>query len=134
MRFVKKVFEYAVLRVVPSVERQEFINVGVLLYSRHHRYFGIKTHIDTSKLKALDPAIDLEIVERYIQAYHDIVYPQNVRADLDTNQGILALEPHERFRWLTANRSSMIQCSSIHSGLTIDAASELDILFGKLIL
>lgn len=121
----KKVYEYAVLRVVPIVEREEFINVGVLVYSRHLRFIGIKINLHAQKLLALDPEVDMETVRGYIAAFEKITLG-------DKLGGTIALcEPHERFRWLTANRSTMIQSSVIHTGLTADASIELEKLFAK---
>lgn len=121
----KKVYEYAVLRVVPVVEREEFINVGVLLYSRHLRFIGIKLHVNPRKLLALDASLDVELVESYVAAFEKITLG-------DKGGGAIALcEPHERFRWLTANRSTMIQSSAIHTGLTENAQVELEKLFEK---
>jgi len=121
----KKVYEYAVLRVVPIVEREEFINVGVLMYSRHLRFIGIKTHLHATKIIMLDADADLETIQCYVDTFQKITLG-------DKDGGAIALcEPHERFRWLTANRSTMIQSSVIHTGLTADAEAELEKLFRK---
>lgn len=121
----KKVYEYAILRIVPKVDREEFINVGVLLYSRHLRFIGMKWFLPADKLRMLDPDIDLCVVEHYIKGFETICTGDK------NGTGIVAMEPSERFRWLTANRSSMIQTSCIHSGLTTDAADTLIRLFDK---
>lgn len=124
----KKVYEYAVLRVVPKVEREEFINVGVLLYSRHLRYIGIRWALSEEKLRSLDPDVDIETVLDYIRGFENICLGKK-GAD-----GIIGMEPADRFRWLTANRSSMMQTSCIHTGLTTDAAATLERLFEQMVL
>lgn len=121
----KKVYEYAVLRVVPVVEREEFINVGVLLYSRHLRFIGIRLNVNAKKLLAIDATVDIEMVTAYVAALEKVTMGDK------EGGGIALCEPHERFRWLTANRSTMIQSSVIHTGLTEDAAQELEKLFAK---
>ena len=124
----KKVYEFAILRIVPKVDREEFINVGVLLFSRHLRFIGMQWHLPKDKLLMLDPDIDLDIVEAYIKGFEQICNGDK------TKDGILAMEPSERFRWLTANRSSMIQTSCIHTGMTTDASHTLIQLFGKYVI
>ncbi|OJU75853.1 MAG: hypothetical protein BGO09_13565 [Bacteroidetes bacterium 47-18] len=121
----KKVYEYAILRIVPDVAKEEFINAGVILYSRHLRFIGIKTLVQADKLRALDPDIDLQLVSDYIKGI------EQTAAGNAGQGGIAALEPHERFRWLTANRSTILQCSPIHTGLTDNAQETLRSLFEK---
>lgn len=125
----RKVYEYAILRVVPKVEREEFINVGVLLFSRHLRFIGIKTILPTEKLLMLDPLLDTTIVAEYIKGFEAIC-----KGDATIENSVSAMEPAERFRWLTANRSSMIQTSCIHTGLTDNAQQTLEDLFSKYVL
>ncbi len=124
----KEVFEYAILRFVPNIEREEFVNIGVLLYSRHLRFIGILTHLDTNKILALDKEADLELLQNYVTAFEKIA---NGKC---SQEGIGNLEPHERFRWLTANRSTIIQASSIHTGITADAETTLNQLFNTYVL
>jgi hypothetical protein len=121
----KQVYEYAILRVVPNVAKEEFVNVGVILYSRHLKFIGILTQLHTAKLLALDAQIDLTLIATYIQSTEKIV------SGTCDKKGIAGMEPHERFRWVTANRSTIIQTSSIHTGITSDASKTLQLLFEK---
>jgi len=114
-------FEYAVLRVVPRVERGESINAGVLLYSRPLGYLGSRSHLDRERLAALDPSADAESVARALAAAADCV----ARDDDDAGR---------RFRWLTAPRSTVVQPGPVHTGLTADPDAELDRLFALLVL
>jgi hypothetical protein len=116
-------FEYALIRVVPRVERGEAINAGVILYSQRHRFLACQIGLDEDRLLALDPAVDLAAVTAALTA-------------LDTECRRAASEgdsPGARFRWLTATRSTMIQPGPVHSGLTTDPAAELEHLFDTLV-
>jgi hypothetical protein len=118
-----EVFEYALVRVVPRVERGEAINAGVIVYSKPHRYLGVKIELDEARLLALDPGTDLAAVRAALAAFE--------RA---CTQGPLAERPlGERFRWLTAPRSSVVQPGPVHGGITGDPAAELDRLFDTLV-
>jgi hypothetical protein len=118
-----EVFEYAVIRVVPRVERGEAINVGVIVYARAYRYLCARIALDEARLRALDPRVDVAAVRAGLAAFE--------RA---CTQGPLAERPlGERFRWLTAPRSTMVQPGPVHSGLTSDPAGELDRLFATLV-
>ena len=119
-----EVFEYALVRVVPRVERGEAINAGVIVYSRAHRYLCARIELDEGRLLALDPAADVTAVRSALAAFE--------RA---CAEGPLAERPlGERFRWLTAPRSTVVQPGPVHAGLTGDPAAELDRLFGSLVL
>ena len=121
------VYEYAVLRVVPRVERGEFINVGVLLLCRRQKFGAVRYEVDEQRLKALYPGIDLEVVKTQLEVFTKI-------SKCAPGSGLIGSLPlHERFRWLTANRSTIIQCSQVHVGLTLDAAATLNELFEKLV-
>jgi len=118
-----EVFEYALVRVVPRVERGEAINAGVIVYSKAYRYLRTKIELNEARLLALDPAADLAAIRAALSAFE--------RA---CTQGPLAERPlGERFRWLTAPRSSVVQPGPVHSGLTDDPAAELDRLFATLV-
>jgi hypothetical protein len=113
------VFEYAVIRVVPRVERGESLNAGVIVYAKSFKYLCARIVLDESRLLALAPAVDLEAVRAGLVAFS--------RA---CSEGPLAAQPiGDRFRWLTAPRSTMVQPGPVHSGLTSDPAAELDALF-----
>jgi len=118
-----EVFEYALIRVVPRVERGEAINAGVLIYSKPFRYLGCRIELDLPRLLALDSGTDVAAVRASLAAFE--------RA---CTEGPLADRPlGERFRWLTAPRSAVVQPGPVHSGITADPAAELDRLFTTLV-
>lgn len=124
----RTLYEYAVIRVVPRVERDEFINVGVALYCRRQRYAQVKIYVDEAKCRMLDPSIDLDLIAKHLDSFQRICIG-------DKGGGKLAmLEQAERFRWLTAKRSTIIQCSVVHPGLCISAEDTHQELFEKLVL
>ncbi|GGH25615.1 DUF3037 domain-containing protein [Sphingobacterium alkalisoli] len=124
----RAVYEYAVVRVVPRVEREEFVNVGVAMYCRKQRYAQVKIFVDVPKCTALDPAIDLELIYRHLESFAKIC-----AGDREAGK-IAELDQTERFRWLTAKRSTLIQCSAVHPGLCISAEDTHEALFKKLVL
>jgi Protein of unknown function (DUF3037) len=118
-----EVFEYAVIRVVPRVERGESINAGVIVYSKPFRYLRTRIELNEARLLALDPGVDLFAVRGALAAF-----------DRACTQGPLAERPlGERFRWLTAPRSGIVQPGAVHGGITADPAAELDRLFATLV-
>jgi hypothetical protein len=118
-----EVFEYALVRVVPRVERGEAINVGVIVYSQAYRYLCARIELDERRLLAVDPAVDLDAVRTALSAFEKAC-----------TEGPLADRPlGERFRWLTAPRSTIVQPGPVHSGLTADPAAELAHLFDTLV-
>jgi hypothetical protein len=120
-------FAYAPIRVVPRVDRGECINVGVVLYSRPRRYLGVRTGYDEQRLLALWPSIDLDAVKRHL----DILC---LVAKGDPAGGPIAqLPPFERFGWLTAPASTIVQPGPVHSGLTTDPAATLNALYKDLV-
>ena len=120
-------FAYAVVRVVPRVERGEFLNAGVILLCRPLRFLGTRTALDTARLRMLDPACDAAAV----QAHLDLV--DRIAAG-DASAGLLAtLSQAERFHWLVSPTSTVIQVSDTHTGLTADPATMLDHLFRTLV-
>ncbi|WP_405014311.1 DUF3037 domain-containing protein [Kitasatospora sp. NBC_01539] len=121
-------YEYAVLRAVPRVERGEFVNVGVLLYCRQSGYLGARTHLDQSRLLALDPVADVAGVRR---ALHGV---ESLCGGGDGPGPAAGDSPGQRFRWLTAPRSAVLQPGPVHTGLTADPDAELRHLFGQLVL
>lgn len=120
-------FQYAVVRVVPRVERGEYLNVGVVLFSRRHGFLAARTELDEAALAAMAPGCDLAEVRPHLQTLERV-------ADGDPAGGpIAALEPSERFHWLTAPSSTIVQTSPVHTGLTSDPAAELEHLFSCLV-
>jgi hypothetical protein len=123
------VFEYAVLRAVPRVERGESINVGVLVWCKQLGYLGTRAHLDRDRLLALDAGADVDAVERALQAVCDV--PPGPGPDA----GAAAIDEVGRtFRWLTAPRSTVVQPGPVHTGLTGDPDAEADRLFALLVL
>jgi hypothetical protein len=121
------VFEYAVIRVVPHVEREEFINVGVILYCKDLKYLNAIWKLDESLVRMVAPTIDLNEVHENLCAF-DIIIKGGPQAG-----SIGQLEIGERFRWLTATRSTILQPSSVHPGYTSDPEKTLERLFSKLV-
>jgi len=124
----RTLYEYAIVRVVPRVEREEFINVGVALYCRKQRYADVKIYVSEDKCKMLDPDVDLALIKKHLDSFQRICVGDKTAGKL------AALEQAERFRWLTAKRSTMIQCSAAHPGLCISAEETHQELFEKLVL
>jgi DUF3037 family protein len=121
------IFEYAVLRVIPRVERGEIINVGVILYCQSEDFLGCRTHVDEARLRALAPDLDVDGVRAALKAV-DGICCGGPRAGQAAAESLGA-----RFRWLTAPRSTVVQPGPVHSGLTADAAAELDRLLDVLV-
>ncbi|MFJ6619508.1 DUF3037 domain-containing protein [Kitasatospora sp. NPDC091335] len=121
-------YEYAVIRAVPRVERGECVNVGVLLYCRQSSHLAARTHLDQARLLALDPVADVQGVRRALHGIEAVCLggPQAGPAAGD-NAG-------QRFRWLTAPRSAIVQPGPVHTGLTADPEAELRRLFDQLVL
>jgi hypothetical protein len=118
-----EVFEYALVRVVPRVERGELINVGVIVYSQAYRYLCTRIELVESRLLVVDPGADVDVVRSALSAFAKAC-----------TEGPLAGRPlGERFRWLTAPRSTIVQPGPVHSGLTTDPAAELTHLFDTLV-
>lgn len=123
-------FEYAVLRVVPRVERGEQLNVGVVLQCRPRRFLGARVELGrrgAAALAALAPELDIEAVEAHLDGVRKIVAGQ------PDGGPIAALAAPERFHWLVSPSSTVIQPSEVHTGLTDDPAAALEDLFGKLV-
>jgi hypothetical protein len=124
----KHLFEYAVIRVVPRVEREEFLNVGVILYCRAQGFLQTSYHLNENRLQALFPDLDLEEVRERIEAFSKVCVGRSEGGRI----GQLGIA--ERFRWLTAARSTIVQTSSVHPGLCNDARHTLDKLLSELVL
>jgi hypothetical protein len=123
----RRPFSYAILRVVPSVVRGERINAGVVLFSRQHRFLAARVGLDDSRLAALSPALSAEQVRPLLDALARV-------AAGDAAAGpIAALPPSERFGWLVAPSSTVVQPSAVHTGLCEDPARTLDQLFDELV-
>jgi hypothetical protein len=124
----RNAFQYAILRVVPSVERGERLNVGVALLCPERRFVGARVALDEARLAALAPGLDAAAVREALDAIVAV-------ADGDPTAGPLArLSPSERFGWLAAASSTVIQPSAIHTGLSEDPRRTLEHLFATLVL
>ena len=123
----KNSFEYAVIRVVPQVEREEFVNVGVVLFCKDQKFLKAKWQLDVTRVKALNEKIDVDMVREYLQAFERISVGSKDGGD------IAKLPIAERFRWLTATRSTVVQTSKVHPGLCDDADEKLEKLFAQLV-
>ena len=121
-------FEYAVIRLVPRVDREEFINVGVILYCPRLKFLELAWSLDSNRLRALCPAVDMEELEIHLRAFGEIT-----RGSKDGGP-IGQLDIASRFRWLTATRSTILQSSKVHPGLSTDPAAMLARLFTSLVL
>ena len=121
-------FQYAILRVVPRVERGERINVGVVLFCRTRRYLDCRVGLDQARrdvLRTLAPDVDLATIDAHLEAIEGIVRGQ-------PGAGPMAeLAEPERFRWITSPSSTVIQPSEVHGGLTDDPAATLDQIFAS---
>ena len=120
-------FDYAIVRVVPRVERGEFINVGVVLFCRIRRFLGARIELDEQRLLALAPGIDLEEVRRHLDTI-PLVCAGGPEAG-----PIGQLPQADRFHWLVAPRSAMIQTSPVHVGLCADPRAALDHLLAEMV-
>lgn len=123
----RSVFEYAVIRIVPRVERGEFINAGVVLLCRQRRFLEARILLDATRLRALDPAAEPATIAAQLE-YIPIVCAGGAAAG-----PIGALPLHERFRWLTAPRSTIIQASPVHCGMCEEPRAELERLMQALV-
>jgi hypothetical protein len=123
-----QLYEYAVVRVVPRVEREEFLNVGVVLYCRQLRSVDVRIALDEGRLKALAPEADIAAIGAYLEAF------ERVCRGGSGSGPIGLLDAASRFRWLTAVRSTIIQTSRVHPGLCEAPAAALEKLFAQLVL
>jgi len=120
-------FQYAIVRVVPRVERGECVNAGVVLFCRPRRFLAARVELDEARVRAIAPDADLDAVRGHLQAMRRI-------AAGDREAGpIAALPASERFHWLVAPSSTIIQCSPVHTGLSDDPEGELEHLMARLV-
>ena len=124
----KHLYEYAVLRIMPRVEREEFLNVGIVLYCAGKKFLQAKYHIDMPKLAAFCGSCDIPETEEYLEAFVKIC-----KGEGDAGP-ISKLPAAARFRWLTATRSTIVQTSKVHPGFCDDPQDMLDKLYESLVL
>ena len=123
----KHQYEYAIVRVVPVVEREEFVNAGVILFCKKEKFIRMKYHLSQEKILMLKPDADMEEIRKNLEAFRII-------ADGEKGGGPIALlEMVERFRWLSAVRSASIQTSRPHTGLSDDLGKTFDTLFEEMV-
>lgn len=120
-------FEYAVVRVVPRVEREEFINVGVILLCAKQKFLSCLLELNEKRLVSLCAAVDIEEVRTHMQSFDRICKGGKESGPI----GLLPLA--ERFRWLTASRSTVVQCSQVHPGLCNNPDETLKRLFEQVV-
>jgi hypothetical protein len=118
-------FEYSIIRVVPRVEREEFLNAGVLLWCPLQDFLQVRIELDRNRLLAFAPAADLELIEDHLHSISLICAGGAAAGPIGK------LSQSERFHWLVAPRSSIIQCSAVHSGLCSKPEKALEDIFVK---
>jgi hypothetical protein len=120
-------FDYAVIRVVPRVERDEFVNAGVILFCLEKDFLAARVELDRSRLAALFPGVDVALVEEHLAAL------SRVAAGGEGSGPIGKLSARERFHWLVAPRSTVIQVSPVHAGLCEDPGRALEHLMDRMV-
>ncbi len=120
-------FDYAIIRVVPQVEREEFVNAGIILFCRARRYLDCRISFARERVLALSPDADLAAIEQHLD-----VFARICAGGIDAGP-IGQLKQADRFHWLTAPRSTTIQVSPIHPGMCTDPQSALEQLFDRLV-
>lgn len=124
----KILYEYAIIRLLPKVEREEFINVGVMIYSKNAQQLLVKTHLDEKKFQIFATELEGEEVRKNLQSFEWI-------AQGTKNGGPIAqMDQASRFRWMTAVRSSCLQTSRPHPGFSTNLEDTLQRLFEELVL
>lgn len=124
----KQLFEYAVIRIVPRVEREEFLNAGVILFSKKARFLQVVYELDEERIKIFSPATDIAEIKEHLLAIGHIC-----RGNAQGGP-IAALDLPSRFRWLTATRSTVVQTSKVHPGFCADLPEALMKLHKQLVL
>src|SRR4051812_34216355 len=120
-------FEYAVIRVMPRVEREEFLNIGVILYCKQQRFLQAIYTLDEQRLCAFCATLDMAVLKEYLYAFEQICIGNKTGT-------IASLDMASRFRWLTATRSTILQTSKVHPGFTGNPQQTLIRLHEQLVL
>ena len=120
-------YDYAVIRVVPRVDRQEFINAGVIVWCQERDVLEARIELDEARLRFLHPAADIDPVRRHLDSFRIIC------AGGPDSGPIGQLSRRERFDWLVAPRSTIIQCSAVHTGRCLDAGDTLNSLLEQMV-
>lgn len=124
----RHLYEYAVIRVMPRVEREEFVNVGIILFCKKSRFIKVLYRIDLQKLQLFSTDLDIEQLESNLKSF------QKISEGAKDGGPIATMDVPERFRWLTAIRSSVIQTSRPHPGLSCNLDKTVQRLFEELVL
>lgn len=124
----KHLYEYAVIRIVPRVEREEFVNVGIIMYSRRAKFIKAKYVLDEAKLNLFSSELDIDVIKNNLRSFDKICS--------GTKEGgtIATMEIQERFRWLTAVRSASIQTSLPRTGFSTNLEATFEKLYSELVL
>lgn len=122
-----KLYEYAVIRLLPRVEREEFFNIGLVMFSKKEKFIKVEFHLCPEKFRVMHSELDFEEIEKNLENF------RAVAAGEKSGGPIAALEIPERFRWLTAVRSAVIQTSRPHPGKTDDLENTFEKLFAELV-
>lgn len=120
-------FFYAVVRVVPDIEREEFVNAGLVLFCRPHRFLAARTHLDAEALAAIHPGADLEGIGDQLGLVEAVAAGTVGAAPFE------AMSQSERFHWLTTPRSTVVQPGPVHAGTTEDPGGTFEHLYGTLV-
>jgi hypothetical protein len=121
-------FEYAVIRLVPQVEREEFLNIGVVLFCKGQKFLKVQYLLNKERVMAFSDKLDIPEIESYLCAFERI-------CNGSKDSGAIGMLPvAERFRWLTATRSTVVQCSKVHPGLCDSPVEMLERLFTQMVL
>lgn len=124
----KHLFEYAVVRIVPRVEREEFLNVGVIVYCKKQNFLEAKISLDVERIRSFAPCIDTDDLQQHLSAF------ENISKGNISFGPIAQLDTSLRFRWLTAIRSTVLQTSKVHPGFCTDLHETLQKLHNQLVL
>lgn len=124
----RSVYQYAVIRIVPRVEREEYVNAGVILLCRPRRFLAARVHLHIEKVRALAPGVDPEELLPHLAVI------ERLAAGDPATGPLAALTQAERFHWLSAPASTIIQPGPVHTGLCRDPAMELVRLFGQMVI
>lgn len=121
-------YSYAIIRVVPRVERGEFLNAGVILFARTAGFLEARVHLDEDRLRALSPHTPVPLVRSHLETFQAVAHGDPAGGP------VASLDPSQRFHWLTAPRSTVIQTSPVHVGCGEHPAAELDELMREFVL
>lgn len=124
----KDICEFAIIRFVPKVEREEFINIGAIVLCQSKNFLKLKSHVDEKRLKVFAEDVDIELILEYLQAWRLVCEGKAEGGKIGE------LDIQVRFRWLTASRSTIIQSSDVHPGLCADPEKKLEVIYRKYVL